>query len=528
MQATPYTEVEALRERIDAYRPFTPDLVERMQRWLVPQFIWASDSLGAREHLTLAEVTAFLERDVVSGGHPLDRFLGIERHRAAFDLVEARAREGGRVDLPFVQALHRALTEGARGADAEQRPGEWKQSPSPETRRRGRRFRYAAPEAVPELMARLTDELPRVLQGEHPIRAATWLYYHLHLIHPFASCNGQTARLAASAVLLHHGFPPLIIDPRDLGAYLDALAACDATVPGGHGEPLSPRVDVTPLALVLCDSLRRTASRLLDFVEGREVHASELPKRVVDDQEHLLASMLTQQDLSWRVRGSADVRALHARLEQVARQLECKGPIYSIRVEDADVINTHANWREFAPVMPAGDSGIVGRLSIVIAGDPTSNLRFPVAPRLRAVVCGTQSTLQVLMQWDDQPRAKAHPGPPRAEQWPDAALDKLVTRVIDARRRAFEFRVLEENLSPAAQAEIKRLLEEQPGRKGMRLRRITTRRGPSARFGKIAPEPADVTAQEAPSAPAPAAAISARSQAGRLQGLRPSEPPVSF
>ena len=81
MQATPYTEVEALRERIDAHRPFTPDLVERMQRWLVPQFIGSSEGLGTREPLTLGEVTAFLERDVVSGGHPVDRFLGVERHR---------------------------------------------------------------------------------------------------------------------------------------------------------------------------------------------------------------------------------------------------------------------------------------------------------------------------------------------------------------------------------------------------------------------------------------------------------------
>lgn len=525
MQGTPNAEVEELRERIDGHRPFTPDLVERMQRWLVPQFLWSSDGLGSRERLTLAEVTAFLEREVVSGGHALDKFLGLERHRRAFDLVERQAREGGRVDLPFVRGLHRTLTEGARGA-SDHRPGEWKAVESPETRRRGRRFRYAAPGVVPEAMTRLAEELPGVVAAGDPLRAAAWLYYHLHLIHPFQSCNGQTARLAASTVLLHHGFPPLIIDPRDLGAYLDALAACDATVPGGQVEPLSPRVDVTPLMLVLCDALRRTAARLLDFVEGREVEASDLPRRVVEDQEQLFASMLSQEDLSWRVRGSADVRALHTRLERVARQLECKGPIYSIRVEEADVINTHALWREFAPAMPGGDTGIVGRLALVIAGEPTSNLRFPVSPRLRVVVCGTHTTLQVLVQWDDQPRPKGHPGPPRAEQWPDAALDKLVTRVIDARRRAFEFRVLEENLSPAAQAEIKKLLEEQPGRHSMRLRRITTRRGPSARFGKLSPDVAVSPAEPAPAREAPTP--SPRSQTGHLEGLSPAEPPLSF
>lgn len=527
MTATPYSEVEALRERIDAHRPFTPDLVERMQRWLVPQFIWASDGLGARERLTLAEVTAFLERDIVSGGHPLDRFLALERHRRAFALVERRAREGGRVDLELIQRLHRALTEGAR-TDVAHRPGEWKETDSPETRRRGRRFRYAPPAEVPGLMERLIDELPRQLQAEHPVRAAAWLYYHLHLIHPFQTLNGPVSRLATSVLLLHHGFPPLVLDPRDLGPYLDALAGCDATVPGGRGEPLSPRADVTPLALVFCDGLRRTALRLLDFVEGRDVQAPDLPRRVVDDQEQLLAAMLAQEDLSWRVRGSADVRALHGRMERVMRQLECKGPIYSIRVEEAEVVSTHGGWREFLPAMPAGDAGIIGRAVVVIAGEPTSNLRFPVPSRLRLVVCRTQSTAQVLLQWDDQARPRAHPGPPRSEQWPDSALDKLLTRAIDSRRRTFELRVLEENLAPAAQQEIKRLLEEQPGRRSMRLRRITGRRGPSARFGKVAAE-APVTAEVPPDAPAePTPPSGPRSNTGRLDGLRPAEPPLSF
>lgn len=530
MQPTPYAEVDELRARIDAHRPFTPDLVDRMQRWLLPQFIWASDGLGARERLTLAEVTAFLESEVVSGGHPIDRFLAVERHRHAFERSELQAREGGRLDEAFVRDLHRLLTAGARGAD--HRPGEWKTTESPETRRRGRRFQYAAPEAVPGLMTRLVAEAGAVAQREHPVRAATWLYYHLNLIHPFESHNGQVARLAASAVLLHHGYPPLIIDPRDLGAYLDALAACDATVPRGAAEPLSPRVDVTPLVTVLCDGLKRVATRLLDFIEGREMSASDLPRRVVDDQEHLLASMLSQQDLSWRVRGSNDVRALHARIERVLRQLECKGPIYSIRIEESDVVKTHSVWREFAATLPAGDAGIVGRISLIIEGEPTSNLRYPVAPRLRLVVVGTHTTAQVLTQWDDQPRPKATPGPPRAEQWPDSALDRLLTKAIDGQRRAFELRVLEENLSPAAQGEIKKLLEEQPNRQTMKLRRVM--RGPSGRLAKLtarlvdADDPALDAPPPAKKEEAPPPATPTPRKTTRLDGLRPAEPPLSF
>ena len=70
-----------------------------------------------------------------------------------------------------------------------------------------------------------------------------------------------------------------------------------------------------------------------------------------------MATLLSQEDLSWRVRGSHDVRALHGRIERLLRQLECNGPIYSIRVEGSDVVRTHAAWREFAQDDPVEEDG---------------------------------------------------------------------------------------------------------------------------------------------------------------------------
>lgn len=535
-QGQPWVEVDELRAKIDAHRPFTPELIERMQRWLVPQYLWASDALGGKETLSLAEVTAFVESEVCGGGHPLERFLQLQRHGRALQLAQQRAREGGLIDEQFLRDLHRTLFAGAKDVE---RPGEWKVQESPPTRRRGRVFRYALPAEVPGLIQGLLAEYAQRRQTDQPLKAVAWLYYHFLSIHPFGHGNGQVARLLATTALLNQGYPPLVLGAKDPGPYLDALAACDATVPVREAAPLSPKIEVSPLLDLFCEALQRVATRLLAFVEGKEVGAGELPEQVIASQEALLGAMLGQKDLSWRVRGSLEVRALHERLVRTARQIACKGPLYSIEVEGVDVVRTHAVWREFSASLPAGDAGIVGQLEVVIKGDPDTNLRFNEAPRLRSVVTCSQHGAQLLFQWDDEAKPRANPGPPRSAEWPDAVLDKLLSKAIDARRQKFEMRVVDDNLSAASRQKIEELLEEQPGRQQLKLRRVTqafaaapyrTASGRLPRFAPLTEPTPDDADPKTPSKPgaAPPQQPSGPRAPQKLDGLSPSEPPISF
>ena len=79
--STPLQELDSLRAQIDAHRPFTPNLVETLQNHLLPRYLYCSSALGKRTHLSEIELTAFYEREIVSGGHPLDRFLAVQRHQ---------------------------------------------------------------------------------------------------------------------------------------------------------------------------------------------------------------------------------------------------------------------------------------------------------------------------------------------------------------------------------------------------------------------------------------------------------------
>lgn len=514
-------EVEEVRSRIDAQRPLAPAMVARIQELVVPEFLWASGALGNREVISLMETRAFLERGVVAGGHPLEMFLELERHKGAWDLVEARAREGGAIDVPFVRAVHQRLTAGARGADP--RPGQWKREPSPPTRRRGRTFEYAAPEAVPELMDRLVEGFAarHADAATHPLVAATWLYYHFHLIHPFEGMNGHMARLLASCALTSRGYPPLVILPDEIGEYMDALSACDCTAPAGMGGPLSERLDTASLLELFARGLARTARRTLDVVEGRELTPAELPDAVGASQAAVLETLIQSPEASWRVRGGSHVRRLHERLSELCRRLVSTGPLYRIALRAERVVPTHQLvLSQVATKLPSGDAGIVGEVVMAIEPDPTAaGVRFPEPQRLTALITSAQLGTQLILHWDGDSEADVHHGPPEADAWSQVALERAVARSIDRRRRAWEMLILDLNVGPSET--VTRIKEQLRSQRAARLpveiaaRSVT----PPAR-----PRPTRLRAREGEPPPDSSAAITPR-RVTPVQGLVP--PPDS-
>jgi len=521
----PVSEVDALRDLIDAHRPLSADLVAKLQAWLVPTYLYASGALGRRDALTRAQVTAFCEREIVSGGHPIERFLALERHRDTFEHAQRHAAADAEVTLEFVRDLHRRLVAGSRRPGA--RPGEWKTEASPPTRRRGREFRYAPPEDVPELMSELLAELARRREEEHPLVVIPWLHYHLHLIHPFARDNGPVLRLVSTTALMAHGYPPLVIPPDDLGAYLDALAACDNTAPESARVPLSDKLETAPLRDFFCERLRDTATRVLAKVEGDELAASEVPEASRRSQARTLVQVVEgRSDLSWRVRAGFEVRHLFERLQALAGALASEGALYAIALEDDDVVPTHRlAGSRIAAYLPAGDAGVIGRLTLAIrpARLATSGVRYPEPQALTAVVAAARIGLQLALHWEGERDVVVEPGPARSAEWSEAALDKLLTSALDRRRREFEQALMERNLSREEQA---RLVAEQRERKRTRLVQRAARRERAAHART--PFPALPRPAEEPEGAAPAAAARDRATTRILPGVGPEAPPVEF
>ena len=87
---------------------------------------------------------------------------------------------------------------------------------------------------------------------EHPIVQAAMAHFEFVWIHPFEDGNGRTGRLISSAILLKHGFPPLVIDVNDRELYFSALGAAH---PKNGG-------DILPLTQLFLKSMENTVRAL--------------------------------------------------------------------------------------------------------------------------------------------------------------------------------------------------------------------------------------------------------------------------
>lgn len=457
-EAALLSRIDGIRERLESYRPYSAEASAKIRRWFTPRYIGCSTALGSSNALSGPEIAAFLEREIVTGGHPLEAFLAVRRHRRTLETVAKHAKKAAPIDVDFVRAIHHRLTDGSGNAD-DLRPGQWKVSPSPVTRRRGHEFRYAAPEEVGDLVKALLEGLERRLETVHPAKAMTWFYFHFHQIHPFQCDNGKVARLIATCVTTRHGLPPLMIRPDLLGEYLDALATVHMTVPADLYEPLSPRFDVSRLLEFLCGCLVRTGERMLDIVSGRSLQAQDFADEVEDSQEELLAQFLARKSMSWRVGATFAVRELHERVHGLMREFQVKGSLYSIEIVQSEVVNSHGVAQEIRHALPAGDAGVVGQVQLAFRGDPSLSraLRFPEEQLLRVGVAATEHGLQVMFGWsDDGARPRIQHGPAIANEWPESTLDELLTAAIDKRRKAYDRTLRERNAPPSQKDRVLR------------------------------------------------------------------------
>ncbi len=87
----------------------------------------------------------------------------------------------------------------------------------------------------------------------HPLVLSALFHQKFERIHPFSDGNGRTGRMLAIYILMSHSYPPLIIQKKNRGKYLDALADADKTLMDSS-EPSSYK----KLVSYFCDELVET------------------------------------------------------------------------------------------------------------------------------------------------------------------------------------------------------------------------------------------------------------------------------
>jgi len=90
----------------------------------------------------------------------------------------------------------------------------------------GRTVETTPPEDVGKEMGSLIEEY-KANEKKHPLQLAALLHGKFEKIHPFEDGNGRVGRLLINMMMLHAGYPPLIIRKTQRVRYFHALEAFD-------------------------------------------------------------------------------------------------------------------------------------------------------------------------------------------------------------------------------------------------------------------------------------------------------------
>ncbi|HBF34671.1 TPA: Fic family protein [Candidatus Sumerlaeota bacterium] len=206
-----FEQLNALKIRLDAFRPLPPEVVANLHEDLVLRWTYNSNAIEGNT-LTLMETKVALE-GVTVGGKTLREHFEALNHRDAIAYVEAVVQN----DEPFSSRMLRNIHALILKNIDENNAGAW------------RRYnvtiagaRHVPPDALEQMAAfvRWHEESDHVL---HPVELAARAHVDLVKIHPFSDGNGRTARLLMNLDLMRHGFPPVVLPVEKRLDYYTAL-----------------------------------------------------------------------------------------------------------------------------------------------------------------------------------------------------------------------------------------------------------------------------------------------------------------
>lgn len=210
--------VSAKKARLDAARPLSPSVLNRLHEQLDVEWTYHSNAIEGSS-LTLRETQLVLQHGLTVGGKSLQEHLEAINHQHAIHFVASLADKDEPITEYIVRSIHALVL---RTIDDEE-AGRYRRVQVYIT---GSEYVPPEPVAVPGLMADLgnwlnSDEAAAL----HPVERVAMAHFRLVHVHPFTDGNGRTARLLMNLVLMRAGYPPAVIRVEHRPVYYDALDA---------------------------------------------------------------------------------------------------------------------------------------------------------------------------------------------------------------------------------------------------------------------------------------------------------------
>lgn len=209
-----FDTLDALKAKLDTYRPLSKEVVENLHEELVLQWTYNSNAIEGNT-LTLKETKVALE-GITIGGKTLREHFEAINHREAILFVGELVQAGELLNERDIKLVHHLVLKNIDDknagayrnlnvtiAGAEHRPPEFLK--------------------VPELMADFIKWYETEGQSLHPVERAAKVHSEFVKIHPFVDGNGRTSRLLMNLELMKAGFPAAVLPVSRRLEYYEAL-----------------------------------------------------------------------------------------------------------------------------------------------------------------------------------------------------------------------------------------------------------------------------------------------------------------
>ncbi|MFW8564640.1 Fic family protein [Orrella sp. 11846] len=217
---TQLAKLDALKEKLDSYRPLDPQVVNNLHENLVLQWTYHSNAIEGNT-LTLKETKVALE-GITIGGKTLREHFEAVNHRDAILFVEDLVKQQGPLDEWTIKSLHQLVL---KNIDA-QNAGQYRQV---NVLISGAEHRPPEAFQVADHMHTFIHWCNTQAQSLHPVERAARVHGEFVKIHPFVDGNGRTSRLLMNLELMKAGFPASVITVEQRLPYYEALDKAHCT-----------------------------------------------------------------------------------------------------------------------------------------------------------------------------------------------------------------------------------------------------------------------------------------------------------
>lgn len=222
------TRLEKKLSKLNKLRLLPKSAIQKLREKFQIEMTYNSNAIEGNS-LTLKETFLVINEGLTVKGKPLKDHLEAKDHHAAleylYDLIDKDKKHT--VSEMLIRNLHQIIIQETDKAWA----GKYRNA---NVIIGG--AKHAPPEAlqVPQKMRTLISWLNSQKDKMNIIELSALLHHKLVYIHPFFDGNGRTARLTMNLLLMHAGYPLVIILKNDRKKYYDVLEKAD----GGKYEPL--------------------------------------------------------------------------------------------------------------------------------------------------------------------------------------------------------------------------------------------------------------------------------------------------